>query len=160
MSYYFANKAEGKVEITDEQNNTYTLKQINSTSNQATAADSIMGGLSTMLDIVGWEVNDVVRVVNQDVVEGEDPHPPATQKTEPTLTATRASSSSATVTYDGDGQLFARAVMNSTPTATTINGTTVSFQALGPDDVLTLYLCSSEGVNYASKNVQVTIELP
>jgi len=73
MSYYFANKAEGKVEITDEQNNTYTLKQINSTSNQATAADSIMGGLSTMLDIVGWQVNDVVRVVNQDVLEGEDP---------------------------------------------------------------------------------------
>ena len=71
MAYQFVNQAEGKVTITDEQDNTFTLKQINSISNESVAADSIMSGLATMLDIVGWNVQSCVRVVNQNIEEVE-----------------------------------------------------------------------------------------
>lgn len=71
MAYQFVNQAEGKVTITDEQNNTFTLKQINSISNENVAADSIMSGLATMLDIVGWSVQSCVRNVNQNIEEVE-----------------------------------------------------------------------------------------
>ena len=71
MAYQFVNQAEGKVTITDDQDNTFTLKQINSISNENLAADSIMSGLATMLDIVGWTVQSCVRVVNQDIQEVE-----------------------------------------------------------------------------------------
>lgn len=71
MAYQFVNQAEGKVTITDDQDNTFTLKQINSISNENLAADSIMSGLATMLDIVGWSVQSCVRVVNQDIQEVE-----------------------------------------------------------------------------------------
>lgn len=71
MAYQFVNQAEGKVTITDDQDNTFTLKQINSISNENVAADSIMSGLATMLDIVGWSVQSCVRVVNQNIEEVE-----------------------------------------------------------------------------------------
>lgn len=71
MAYQFVNQAEGKVTITDEQDNTFTLKQINSISNDSLAASSLMSGLATMLDIVGWNVQSCVRVVNQNIEEVE-----------------------------------------------------------------------------------------
>lgn len=64
----FQNQVQSKVIMTDEQNNSYNIAGINGT---ISSADSVVGGLSAILDIVGWQVNDVVRVVNQDVVEGE-----------------------------------------------------------------------------------------
>ena len=71
MAYQFVNQAEGKVTITDKQDNTFTLKQINSISNDSLAASSLMSGLATMLDIVGWNVQSCVRNVNQNVEEVE-----------------------------------------------------------------------------------------
>lgn len=64
----FQNQVQSKVIMTDEENNSYNIAGINGT---ISSADSVVGGLSAILDIVGWQVNDVVRVVNQDVVEGE-----------------------------------------------------------------------------------------
>lgn len=68
MAYEFSNQILGKVLITDEQGNEFTLTKINTQSNDA---NILMGGLSYMLDIVGWSVQNATRVVNQDVVEGE-----------------------------------------------------------------------------------------
>ena len=64
----FQNQVQSKVIMTDEENNSYNIAGINGT---ISSADSVVGGLSAILDIVGWQVNDVVRVVNQNVVEGE-----------------------------------------------------------------------------------------
>ena len=64
----FQNQVQSKVIMTDEENNSYNIAGINGT---ISSADSVVGGLSAILDIVGWQVHDVVRVVNQDVVEGE-----------------------------------------------------------------------------------------
>lgn len=66
MSYVFSDQIISKAKITDEQNNTFTLTGINGTTNDATA---VMGGLSYLLDIVGWSVQDAIRIVNQDIVE-------------------------------------------------------------------------------------------
>lgn len=71
MAYQFVNQAAGKVTITDENDNTFSLSQINTASNDSLAADSLMSGLATMLDIVGWSVQSCVRVVSQDVEEVE-----------------------------------------------------------------------------------------
>lgn len=66
MAYIFQNQAQGKVQITDDSETSYTLTGIATGSNDANV---LMGGLSIMLDIVGWTVGDVTRVVSQDVVE-------------------------------------------------------------------------------------------
>lgn len=67
MAYIFQNQYQGKAIVTDENNDTFTINGING---QQQSADSLMSGLSTLFDIVGWEVNDnVVRQLNQNVVE-------------------------------------------------------------------------------------------
>lgn len=68
MAYVFETQNTATTKITDETNTTFNLKGINGTTNDA---NIIMGGLSIMLDIVGWQVTDVTRVVNQDIIEEE-----------------------------------------------------------------------------------------
>ena len=66
MAYVFDTQHNATAKVTDETDTTFNLKGINGTTNNA---DSIMAGLSSMLDIVGWQVQDVTRVVSQDIVE-------------------------------------------------------------------------------------------
>lgn len=66
MAYVFETQNNATTKITDETNTTFNLKGINGVTNNA---DSIMAGLSSILDIVGWQVQDVTRVVSQDIVE-------------------------------------------------------------------------------------------
>lgn len=66
MGYVFNNQVLGKAKITDEQNNDFTLNGVNA---REESADSIMGGLSYILDIVGWSIQDATRIINQDIVE-------------------------------------------------------------------------------------------
>ena len=66
MAYQFVNRSTGKSQITDENASTFTLAGINTAT---TDANVIMGGLSTLLDIVGWTVADANRVVTQDIEE-------------------------------------------------------------------------------------------
>lgn len=66
MAYQFVNRSTGKSQITDENDSTFTLAGINTST---TDANVIMGGLSTLLDIVGWTVQDANRVVTQDIEE-------------------------------------------------------------------------------------------
>lgn len=68
MAYQFQNQAQGKVIVTDMNQDQFTINGINT---RQESADSIMAGLSTLLDIVDWTVEDAVRVVNQDIVESE-----------------------------------------------------------------------------------------
>lgn len=66
MAYVFSNQIISKATITDEQDNKFTITGVNGTTNDATA---VMGGLSYLLDIVDWSVQDAIRVINQDIVE-------------------------------------------------------------------------------------------
>jgi len=66
MAYVFETQNNATTKITDETNTTFNLKGINGATNNA---DSIMAGLSSILDIVGWQVQDVTRVISQDIVE-------------------------------------------------------------------------------------------
>lgn len=66
MAYQFVNRSTGKSQVTDENDSTFTLAGINTST---TDANVIMGGLSTLLDIVGWTVADANRVVTQDIEE-------------------------------------------------------------------------------------------
>lgn len=66
MAYVFETQNVATTKITDETDTTFNLKGINGVTNNA---DSIMAGLSSILDIVGWQVKDVTRVVSQDIVE-------------------------------------------------------------------------------------------
>lgn len=66
MAYQFVNRSTGKSQVTDENDSTFTLAGINTST---TDANVIMGGLSTLLDIVGWTVQDANRVVTQDIEE-------------------------------------------------------------------------------------------
>lgn len=66
MAYVFDTQNVATTKITDETDTTFNLKGINGVTNNA---DSIMAGLSSILDIVGWQVKDVTRVVSQDIVE-------------------------------------------------------------------------------------------
>lgn len=66
MAYQFVNRSTGKSQITDENDSTLTLNGINTAT---TDANVIMGGLSILLDIVGWTVQDANRVVTQDIEE-------------------------------------------------------------------------------------------
>lgn len=68
MAYQFVNRSSGKTQITDETNAVFTLNGINTKTDDA---DMIMDGLETLLDIVGWTIADVNRVVTQDIEEGE-----------------------------------------------------------------------------------------
>ena len=66
MAYQFVNRSTGKSQVTAENDSTFTLAGINTST---TDANVIMGGLSTLLDIVGWTVQDANRVVTQDIEE-------------------------------------------------------------------------------------------
>ena len=70
MAYEFNTQNSANATITDELANKFTLKGINGTTSDATA---VMGGLSIMLDIVGWTVADAKRVITQDIDEVEEP---------------------------------------------------------------------------------------
>lgn len=66
MAYQFVNRSTGKSQVTDENSTIFTLNGINTST---TDANVIMAGLSTLLDIVGWTVQDANRVVTQDIEE-------------------------------------------------------------------------------------------
>lgn len=66
MAYIFSNQTTGKVQITDENDDKFMLTGINTKEDDANV---MMAGLSYMLDIVGWQINDAIRIVNQDVIE-------------------------------------------------------------------------------------------
>jgi len=66
MAYVFDTQKTATAKVTDETDTTFNLKGINGVTSNA---DSIMAGLSAILDVVGWQVQDVTRVVNQDIVE-------------------------------------------------------------------------------------------
>lgn len=66
MAYQFNNQNTAKAKITDETESEFTLTGINGKTNDA---DAVMGGLSIMLDIVGWTVADAQRIVTQDIDE-------------------------------------------------------------------------------------------
>lgn len=68
MGYVFTNQGVGKAQITDDSDGTLTLAGINTSTDNA---NQFMAGISQMLGIVGWSVQDAVRIVNQDVVEEE-----------------------------------------------------------------------------------------
>lgn len=64
--YIFSNQTTGKAQVTDENDNTFTITGINTREQDANV---MMAGLSYLLDVVGWKVTDAVRIVNQDVIE-------------------------------------------------------------------------------------------
>lgn len=66
MAYVFTNQGVGKAQITDDSDGNLTLAGINTSSDNA---DQFMEGISQMLGIVNWSVQDAVRVVNQNVEE-------------------------------------------------------------------------------------------
>lgn len=144
----FSNQVQSKVTMTDEQNNSYNIAGINGT---ISSADSVIGGLSAILDIVGWQVNDVVRVVNQDVVEGSSP----VDKSEPTLsigewslTQDTVQGAQAPITYNGDGTLYATSdkLVRIVP-----GGTPYLFVGAQSNFSGTLY--ATEGNNYLAKSI-------
>lgn len=70
MTYQFQNQYTAKAKISDDQENDFTLTGINGMTTDATA---VMGGLSILLDIVGWGIQDAQRIVTQDIDEVEEP---------------------------------------------------------------------------------------
>lgn len=66
MAYEFKNQYTAKAKISDDQENDFTLTGINGMTTDATA---VMGGLSILLDIVGWGIQDAQRIVTQDIDE-------------------------------------------------------------------------------------------
>lgn len=66
MAYQFTNQNTAKATIQDDTQTKFTLTGINGKTNDA---DAVMGGLSTLLDIVGWGIQDVQRIVTQDIEE-------------------------------------------------------------------------------------------
>lgn len=68
MAYQFTNRTTGKSQITDDSNTVITLNGINTST---TDANVIMSGLTTLLGIVGWAIQDANRVVTQDITEAD-----------------------------------------------------------------------------------------
>ncbi len=67
MAYQFRNEATAKMSVTmSDSDDKVTLAGVNGTE---TDANVIMGGISTLLGIVGWSTRDAARVVTQDVEE-------------------------------------------------------------------------------------------
>lgn len=66
MAYVFSNQIVGKIKVTDDQDNDITLSGING---RETDANIIMGGVSLLFDIVGWQVTDAARTITQDIQE-------------------------------------------------------------------------------------------
>lgn len=69
MAYVFSDQVLAKASITDTDHQTFTIQGIAATE---TDANIVRGGISTLLDIVGWSIKDAVRVVNQDIVEDSE----------------------------------------------------------------------------------------
>ena len=68
MAYEFENQIVAKMKVSEDSSGqeAITLSGVNG---QETNANSIMGGISTLLDIVGWNAGYAVRIVNQQVEE-------------------------------------------------------------------------------------------
>ncbi len=66
MAYQFNNQYAAKAKIQDDTESEFTLTGINGVTNDA---DAVMGGLSILLDIVGWGIQDAQRIVTQDIDE-------------------------------------------------------------------------------------------
>lgn len=66
MAYVFSDQIISKAKVTDDQNSEFTITGINGATNDA---NLVMGGLSYLLDIVGWQVTEAIRIVNQDIIE-------------------------------------------------------------------------------------------
>lgn len=66
MAYQFNNQYTAKAKIQDETESEFTLTGINGKTNDA---EAVMGGLSILLDIVGWGIQDAQRIVTQDIDE-------------------------------------------------------------------------------------------
>jgi len=66
MAYRFNNQYTAKAKIQDDTESEFTLTGINGATDNA---DSIMSGLTILLDIVGWGIQDAQRIVTQDIEE-------------------------------------------------------------------------------------------
>lgn len=70
MAYEFSNEIVARMKVAEDASGqeAITLSGVNG---QETNANSIMGGISALLDIVGWNAGYAVRIINQDVEETE-----------------------------------------------------------------------------------------
>lgn len=66
MALQFTNQNTAKATIQDDTQTKYTLTGINGKTNDA---EAVMGGLSILLDVVGWGIQDAQRIVTQDIEE-------------------------------------------------------------------------------------------
>lgn len=67
MAYEFQNEPVAKMSVTmSDSADRITLPGVNGSE---TDANIIMGGISIMLGIVGWDTRDAARIVTQDVEE-------------------------------------------------------------------------------------------
>lgn len=68
MAYEFDNQIVAKMKIAEDASGqeAITLSGVNG---KETNADSIMAGINSLLDIVGWNVGYAVRIVDQKVEE-------------------------------------------------------------------------------------------
>lgn len=66
MALQFTNQNTAKAKIQDDTETTFTLTGINGKTNDA---EAVMGGLSILLDVVGWGIQDAQRIVTQDIEE-------------------------------------------------------------------------------------------
>lgn len=66
MALQFTNQNTAKAKIQDDSETTFTLTGINGKTNDA---EAVMGGLSILLDVVGWGIQDAQRIVTQDIEE-------------------------------------------------------------------------------------------
>lgn len=67
MAYQFSNEASATMKVTmSDSTDVINLKGVNG---RETDANVVMGGISTLLGIVGWSTRDAARVVTQNVEE-------------------------------------------------------------------------------------------
>lgn len=66
MALQFTNQNTAKATIQDDTQTKFTLTGINGKTNDA---EAVMGGLSILLDVVGWGIQDAQRIVTQDIEE-------------------------------------------------------------------------------------------
>lgn len=69
MAYEFENQtlSTTRAKINKGQGQSYSEHSINCINGNQTSADSIMGGLTELYSIVGWQPYDVIRTVKQNV---------------------------------------------------------------------------------------------
>lgn len=66
MAYKFTNQAVASSKVTDTNNTEFTLKGVNGKTDDA---GMVIEGLTIMLNIVGWTINEANRIVTQDIEE-------------------------------------------------------------------------------------------